>query len=449
MRLYPPPPDPYKIIQENFAKSPEKMNEFLSMTIDSDNGSYLHWEDLKRRQPPTGMTIQEYWAALRIARHGASRSISLYQKNSDPFSFTEPSFVRSALSNIDKDACGTLAIESDVLSRQDSNIYLARSIIEEPFSSSAMEGAATTREVAKELIEKNKTPRTNDERMVLNNYLALRLIKNRINEPLTIDLILDIHRVVTQGTLRNPGKCGALRDEIDNITVSDEISGDIYHIPPCASELPERLNKLCEFANQNVDEKNFIHPIIKSIILHFMIGYDHPFVDGNGRTARALFYWSALKHKYWLLEYVSISKILKEAPIKYAKSYIETESDRGDLTYFIIYQLKMVLQSIDSLKSYIESQRIKLNQFNYIINDSSLNHRQSSLLNDIAKNRIQSITVNEHKNIHNVVYITARTDLEKLVELNFLKKHKSGKTNYYRATQNLLDKVSSETKSFM
>ena len=58
----------------------------------------------------------------------------------------------------------------------------------------------------------------------------------------------------------------------------------------------------------------FIHPMIRSIILHFWLAYDHPFVDGNGRTARALFYWSMLRHGYWLFEFISISQIILKGP---------------------------------------------------------------------------------------------------------------------------------------
>ncbi len=51
----------------------------------------------------------------------------------------------------------------------------------------------------------------------------------------------------------------------------------------------------------------FIHPVIRAILLHFMLAYDHPFVDGTGRTARALFYWSMAHQGYWLMDFISIT----------------------------------------------------------------------------------------------------------------------------------------------
>jgi Fic family protein len=63
----------------------------------------------------------------------------------------------------------------------------------------------------------------------------------------------------------------------------------VFHTPPPAAELPARLEAMCDFANSKTPD-TFIHPVVRGIFLHFWLAYDHPFVDGNGRTARALFY---------------------------------------------------------------------------------------------------------------------------------------------------------------
>lgn len=61
------------------------------------------------------------------------------------------------------------------------------------------------------------------------------------------------------------------------------------------------MTAMCAFPNGHLPD-TFIHPAIRAIILHFWLGYDHPFVDGNGRTARALFYWAMLRQNYSLFE---------------------------------------------------------------------------------------------------------------------------------------------------
>jgi Fic family protein len=98
--------------------------------------------------------------------------------------------------------------------------------------------------------------------------------------------------------------------------------------------LPQRLEALCQFANKP-QEKASLHPVIRAILLYLWQGYDHPFRNGNGRSARALFYWRMLREGYWLFEFISISTVLKNASAQYGRSYLYTETDDNDATYFV------------------------------------------------------------------------------------------------------------------
>ncbi|MCI7606924.1 MAG: Fic family protein [Spirochaetales bacterium] len=120
----------------------------------------------------------------------------------------------------------------------------------------------------------------------------------------------------------------------------DELSSEIVHIPPSSKSIKEFISKICDFINK--DDDLFIHPIIKAIILHFLISFLHPFVDGNGRTARALFYWYMLKQGYSLIEYLAISKIIYEYKPLYEKAFLYTEIDDYDIGYFIEYNLDVL-----------------------------------------------------------------------------------------------------------
>src|SRR4030066_321712 len=102
---------------------------------------------------------------------------------------------------------------------------------------------------------------------------------------------------------------GRFRTEKDSIVVVDESDGQTLHVPPPARELPERMEKFLAFANDKGSEP-FVHPVVRAVLLHFWLAYEHPYVDGNGRTARAVFYWYMLTQNYWLFEYLSISRIL-------------------------------------------------------------------------------------------------------------------------------------------
>jgi Fic family protein len=191
----------------------------------------------------------------------------------------------------------------------------------------------------------------------------------------------------------------------------------MHYLPP-ASTLDDRLAKVCAFGNQT---EPFVHPVIRSIILHFIIGYDHPFVDGNGRTARALFYWSMLHHKYWLAEYISISQIVLKAPARYARAFLHTETDEADLTYFVVEQLSVIMRSLESLHEYIQRKTREIQSLeNELQGIEVLNHRQRALIRHAIRHPGKRYTVAEHQTSQNVSYESARSDLLNLAKRGLL-----------------------------
>ncbi len=173
--------------------------------------------------------------------------------------------------------------------------------MEEAINSAQLEGASTTRRVAKKMFQEVRTPKTEDEQMILNNYRLMVETKLLKDVPLSIDMILHFHKIATDKTTQNSVKPGEFRD--DNEIIIVDSNGETIHQPPCYTKINQRLENLCEFANCNHSGENgeiFIDPIIKAIILHFMIGYEHPFADRNGRTARAIFYWFMLLQSEFL-----------------------------------------------------------------------------------------------------------------------------------------------------
>ncbi len=400
-----------------------------------DKGRYLHWEDFRFKPDEDGLSAAERWALMRRAREARRVETPLTDKTGARFFFVKTDAIERALHDIDSRTRGGVRFDGAAPSESEAQIFLVTSLIEEPFSSSVFEGAVATRDQAKKIINENRPPKTQGERMVLNNYRAIEFIKERKHEPLTTAMILELHRLVTRKTLQDASKEGAFRAPSDNIVVEHPASGDILHTPPDAHELKERAKALCDFANAESDEGPFIHPVIRAIILHFMLAYDHPFVDGNGRTARALFYWSALSDGYWLLEFISISKQIKEASIKYGRAFLETETDDGDLTYFINNQLEMIARAIDALDVFIRRKKAEVHALERLLSSdgfrSRFNHRQLVLINRAARAPGLHITIEQHRATTGVSYLTARADLEGLAGARFLVKRKRGVLSVY------------------
>lgn len=402
------------------------------MSPSDPEGRYLHWDQFRFKTPArTAHDLTEAWQRLKLIRFSRRAKIPLFQKTKRRFSLVDVDRMKVQLHRIDTQAGAVFSTGHDTLTKSSAERFLYRSILEEPFSSSVLEGAATTRAIARQMIEQNRAPRTRDERMVLNNYHAMRFIKENAANPLMPEMVLELHRIITADTLDNPGHSGRFRAPGDDINVVDDTTNEILHAPPPASELPERLAQFCTFANRPLESQPFIHPVVHGIILHFMLAYDHPFADGNGRAARALFYWAALRAGYWLFEYVSISAIIKEAPIKYGQAFLYVETDDGDLTYFIDHQMGVIERAIASLHKYLDRQHERAAAIRSLA-AMVLNERQAQVLRDALKSPSAEITIAAHQERTGVSYLTARKDLEELADKRMLIKSRAGARSMFR-----------------
>lgn len=410
------------------------------------DGDYEHWDHLRHLNPPEGLTAEEWWAGIKVARSMLVRKLPLRDKDGNRFSVSVTSSMLRKLHFLDREAAGLiLGADQD----DDASIrrrHLVRSLIEEAMTSSQLEGASTTRRVAKEMLSTGRAPRDRSEQMIFNNYAAMQSLGGLRDRSLTVPMIMEIHKRLMVDALDDPTEAGRLRTAADNIIIQDR--GDptiVLHVPPPASELPGRLQALCDFANDKNDGE-FLHPIIRAIAIHFQIGFDHPFCDGNGRTARALFYWSMLRSGYWLSEYVSISSILKKAQGQYVRAYLHTESDGADMSYFIAHQLDVVTQAVNSLRAYLARKGKERRQAETLLKPTSklgarLNHRQRALLLDAVRNPDRVFTIANHQAAHQVTYATARADLLGLAKLKLVSKRRQGKAFVFSAAADLAQRL--------
>lgn len=403
---------------------------------------YLHWDDLRHRTPPPRLSSEQWWLATKLRRRPGMRQIPLLDKQGNPFQFSLPDSVVEQLHHIDRDAGSLIGTLEPVTNPQTRDRYLIRSLIEESITSSQLEGAVTTREVAKQMLSSGRKPRDKSERMILNNYITMQRVRELRETPLSPDLVMDIHRLVGNQALDKPDAAGRLRRSDEPVEVSD-IEGNVFHVPPSAEELPERLKSMCDFAN-GISPDYFVHPVVRAIILHFWLAYDHPFVDGNGRTARALFYWAMLKNGFWLSEFISISQIILKAPVQYGMAFLHTETDENDLTYFIIHQTEVMRKAVKELHDYISRKTREVEESHgFIATLAWLNHRQQTILSHALRHPGSRYTVAEHRSRHGIAYATARADLLKLADHQLLEKQTVGKEFVFRSPVDLLKRLKS------
>lgn len=389
--------------------------------------------------PPSGLeNTREWWLGIKFARGQVSSPIPGFtDAEGRPWTVVTLPEVNEYLHFIDKHSSGQIQISEVVTTPGSKRRYIVDSLIEEAITSSQLEGASTTKRVAKEMIRSGRAPVNKSERMILNNFQAMSFVSENYSEPLTVDRIKQIHRMVTDGTLDNSDAAGRFQEPGEDRVVIQNERGELLHIPPPAELLEERMELLCDFANSTGGDTPWMHPVTRAVVLHFWLGYDHPFEDGNGRTARAIFYWSMLHQGYWLTEYLSISSILKRGPAKYARAFLYSELDDNDFTYFLLFQLNVVKRAIESMRSWLQRKMEEVRTVEQSLKGTDLNYRQVALVGHALRNPGASYTYKGHAVSHDVSVASARNDLLDLQGRGLLSKHKRGRQHEFRPVQDL------------
>ncbi len=400
---------------------------------------YPYWEELKYKVKGWKISPEKVWGILKNTREYTHQIITPSSVPGFLFTFNIPNFLQKSLHELNMNLGGILQSES-IIPAGDKDRYLISSLMEEAIASSQLEGSVTTRKVAREMLEKNKKPQTESERMIANNYEVMRWLIQNKDKKLSPGNLLKIHSLITKDTLKSKEDEGRLRTN-DEVTVNEAITNEIFYEPPSYKYLNKLVDDFCTFANQEDESDFFIPPILKGIILHFLIGYIHPFVDGNGRTARAVFYWYLIKKEYWLIEYMSVSRIILKSKSQYARAYLHTEYDENDLTYFLIYNVKCIEEALGDLKKYIHKKTQEKKNTLALIRSAEYNDRQVVLIKDILQDQHQYFTVKQIELRFNVNNQTARTDLTLLVKKGILEQKTSGKRAQFFPTPNFEKKL--------
>lgn len=436
----------FKLEKPNISKiNPEEIFKFLKdenvreIVTKSMYPEYLYWDKVKYKELPNGYKPEVAWAAIKFIRSNALQrreSIINDEKGHNFFWVSSLPWYDEFLHEVDMNLGGALLGLARDLDDSTKHRFITRGVMEEAIASSQLEGANTTRRVAKQMLREGRKPRNKNEQMITNNYQVMLFIEDTLkSEKLSIDRLKDIQAMLTRDTLDSKKDEGQFRTDKDNIVVQDGGDGTIYHVAPNEKFMRHELERLVAYANDELKDIGFIHPVFKATLIHFWIGYLHPFADGNGRLARALFYWYLLKHEYWGFAYLPLSKVIKDSPVQYGMAYVYTEQDDNDLTYFLDYNTRKIKQSIKEFREF-ESKTMKENtkMVKEARTEHHLNDRQIQILRFYQKNKDEGVSASAHMNVNEISRATAITDLKTLERKGFLFKRKTGRKVYYYAT---------------
>jgi len=318
----------------------------------ADIGEYLHWDKLRHLTPPDGLSIEEWWALIKLRRRQALRPLPLADAEGRPFTCGTPDGVLRLLHFTDQ-RCG-------------------REI--------AMPAVLTTDDQAR------------------SHYLV---------NPLTPSTIARTAASSTPRRPRNSSPSACARCA----------SSPVSPWTPSGSSIPSSARSCCTCGSPTTI----------------------PSRTQYGRTARALFYWYMRTRGYWLVEYLSISRILADAPAQYAKAFLLTETDELDATYFLLYHLNVIKRAVTELHGYLDRKVDERRAIERLMRCGSagFNHRQPALLSHAVRNPGHGYTFGSHAASHAVTHETARNDILPLVERNLLIRARARRRYVFTAPANL------------
>lgn len=414
----PPPADSDGELLKDIAKG--KFKDFLN----SAENRYLYWDEVKHRKVIPYQDPFRAWQLLKLSRRLKYEHLEIADRQ---FCFYQTNQIQRDLHEFDLKLIGGLYENPVTLA--ESLEYLGNSLNEEAIASSQIEGAATTTKVAWQMLKTGRLPRNESEQMIFNNLRAIQYIEGVSDHELDFGLIIELHNIMTRNT-KAEDSSGAYRK--GPVYVTDHVDGEIAHIPPDAGDIESLMMAVCKFANQ---DDPFIHPIVKASIIHFLIAWIHPFTDGNGRTARSLYYWYLFKKGYTLIRNISISRVILESRIQYDRAFLKTEADDLDLNYFIVYSMKSLKIAFENLIRYRDrkkGQRELRESIATVLREKGLNKRQADLIGYLYLKHPLMVNITSYAEQHGIVRQTAKADLEELRQSGYLVSEKSGRNLMYK-----------------
>jgi Fic family protein len=405
------------------------------------DGRYLHWDQLRHREPPEGLTRDEWWLGIKLARSPLLKDLPVRSAYGQPFQLALPEAVLEAAQHIDEETRGIVPLRGHQVTQE----MRINALMEEAIQTAQLAGAAMARRDAKGMLRSGATPRNRSEWMIHDAYQALNLVSEARDEKLTPVFVNEVHRAMTAHTLIQ-GEAGRLRQAHEEPQVYT-LRGERLFTPPPAKELKDRLAGLCAFAIGDTPDW-YIHPVVRTILVHLWVGYDHFFVEGNGRVARALGLWSALSRDYALFDLLPVSRRFRGDKGAYERVYLYTTSDGYDATYFVFFVLRALQESVEAFEAWAWRRREEVARATRAVGDSQgLNARQLSLLGQAVRHTDPRYTIRTHQARFGVAYKTARRDLRRLQKRGLLTRKRVGRIHVFRPTRKLKKAIAAETKA--
>ena len=291
-----------------------------------------------------------------------------------------------------------------------------KALILESHHSTHIEGTALSLEQAKSILEGKKVRGVSrdDEKELLNYKKAMDFISKYLgkDDPVSEGIVRELHKILVRGVRGENADPGNYR-KIQNYVVNSR-TREVIYTPPGALDVPHLMRKFVEWINKAED----VSPILVAGIAQFQFVYIHPFIDGNGRTARLLSTLILYKTGYDFKRLFTISEYYDKDRPAYYQAIQTVRKNNMDMTTWLEY-------FVDGLRSQMAEIQAKGEQL--IKQDSQLQKIKKIGLNKRQEKAVKhliikgTLSVNEYQSVASCIRRTAQRDLEELVEKKVIK----------------------------
>ncbi len=299
-------------------------------------------------------------------------------------------------------------------------------LIKAAHASTAIEGNPLTLEEVSQLAQGRKVTATRKAQQEVLNYLHVleKIEKYADGDEITVKGILKLHEDVSKDILDLPDYEGRYREL--QVYVGNSITGEVIFMPPPPEDVPELMDKFIEWLNSN--DSHQLEPIIIAGISHYEFVRIHPFIDGNGRTARALATLILDLRKFDIKRFFALDDYYDSDRPAYYSALKSVDPEDLDITQWLEYFTDGVLLSITKVKEAIL--KISLEKHRKESKGQiALTERQMRIIEHIQTNR--KITTGETANMFNITRQAALKELSKLLKLEIIKLEGQGRGSYY------------------
>lgn len=291
-----------------------------------------------------------------------------------------------------------------------------KALILESHHSTHIEGTALNLEQAKSILEgkKIKGVSRDDERELLNYKKAMDFISKYLgkDDPVSEGIVREVHKILVKGVRGENADPGNYR-KIQNYVVNSR-TREVVYTPPGPLDVPHLMREFTEWVNKAED----MSPILVAGIAQFQFVHIHPFIDGNGRTARLLSTLILYKTGYDFKRLFTISEYYDKDRPAYYQAIQTVRKNNMDMTTWLEYFVDGLRSQMTEIQAKGE-QLIKQDSQFQKIKKIGLNKRQEKAVKHLIIKG--TLSVNEYQFVASCIRRTAQRDLEELVEKKIVK----------------------------